>query len=200
MYQVIFSHGKESGPWGTKIKRLAATAKALGCTVQSIDYSDTMDPDVRVQRLTEHLQGLDLSKVILVGSSMGGYVTLQAAKDHPVHASFVLAPAIFMPGYEHTAPTSPLSNLTIVHGWDDEIIPVEHSIRFAKTQNCELYLLPDDHRLIKSLERIDAYFRDYLQRFIVAAVCVATETDHSSKFLIKQHQNSTQGLRLGKAD
>lgn len=27
---VIFNHGKESGPWGTKIKVLAKTAEALG--------------------------------------------------------------------------------------------------------------------------------------------------------------------------
>lgn len=165
MYQVIFSHGKESGPWGTKIKRLAATAEALGCTVQSIDYSDTMDPHVRVQRLTEYLQEFDLNKVILVGSSMGGYVTLQVAKQHAVHGSFVLAPAIFMPGYEHTAPTQPLRNLSIVHGWNDEVIPVDHSIRFAKAQSCELHLLHDDHRLIATLDQVDDYFRTYLQRF-----------------------------------
>ena len=36
--KIIFSHGKESGPWGTKIKRLANVAKRLNCSVESIDY------------------------------------------------------------------------------------------------------------------------------------------------------------------
>lgn len=166
MYQVIFSHGKESGPWGTKIKRLAATAQALGCSVESVDYTDTMDPDARAARLQQHLQGRDLDKVILVGSSMGGYVALQAAKTSPVRAVFVLAPAIFMPGYEHTAPSERIENLTMVHGWNDDIIPVEHSIRFAGEQHCTLHLVDDDHRLVNSLTDIDGWFGNFLKPFI----------------------------------
>ena len=55
--KVIFSHGKESGPWGSKIKRLADVAKAHGLGVESIDYSDTFDPDLRVERLLKVLAG-----------------------------------------------------------------------------------------------------------------------------------------------
>jgi len=33
--KVYFSHGKESGPWGNKIKRLAAIASEHGCEVGS---------------------------------------------------------------------------------------------------------------------------------------------------------------------
>jgi hypothetical protein len=47
--KVYFSHGKESGPWGSKIKRLANIAKELGYSVDSIDYSDILDPDLRVE-------------------------------------------------------------------------------------------------------------------------------------------------------
>ncbi|MDQ7048472.1 MAG: hypothetical protein Q9M92_02600 [Enterobacterales bacterium] len=36
--QVIFSHGKESGPWGSKIKQLAEIAISFSFQVQSIDY------------------------------------------------------------------------------------------------------------------------------------------------------------------
>ena len=53
--KVYFSHGKESGPRGTKIKRLAAMAETMGCAVDSVDYTDTMDPDLRVERLFEML-------------------------------------------------------------------------------------------------------------------------------------------------
>ncbi|MGX5914728.1 alpha/beta hydrolase [Aliidiomarina sp. Khilg15.8] len=164
MQPVIFSHGKESGPWGTKIKRLADSARRLGHAVESIDYSDTMDADVRSQRLLDYLKVEQISRPILVGSSMGGYVALQAAKQLDISACFVLAPAIYMPGYESNAPTQPLTNLEIVHGWADEIIPVEHSIRFAKEQECTLHLVNDDHRLIQSLDMIDQYFVTFLQR------------------------------------
>ena len=37
--KIYFAHGKESGPWGSKIKRLAGIAKDLGCAVESIDYT-----------------------------------------------------------------------------------------------------------------------------------------------------------------
>ena len=36
---VVFSHGKETGPWGTKIRRLADVAQAAGWQVLSIDYA-----------------------------------------------------------------------------------------------------------------------------------------------------------------
>ncbi len=64
--KVYFSHGKASGPWGTKIKRLAAMAESMDCTVQSIDYTDTMDPDLRVERLLEVLAG-ETDEFVLVG-------------------------------------------------------------------------------------------------------------------------------------
>lgn len=164
MRTAIFSHGKESGPWGSKIKRLAEVARRFNLDVESINYSDTMDPDIRARRLLDNLQGKKAEDCILVGSSMGGYVTLQAAKEVPVAASFVLAPAIYMPGYEDRAPQQQLQNLAIVHGWKDEIIPVEHSIRFAREQQCTLHLVDDDHRLISSLPQIENWFSAFLNQ------------------------------------
>ena len=49
--KVYFSHGKESGPWGSKIQRLASIASEHGCEVDSVDYTDLKDPDQRVERL-----------------------------------------------------------------------------------------------------------------------------------------------------
>ncbi|MBN8110567.1 YqiA/YcfP family alpha/beta fold hydrolase, partial [Vibrio vulnificus] len=75
-----FSHGKESGPWGSKIKRLASTAERFGYQVDSIDYTDMLDPDLRVERLLNVLSGIE-EEVTLVGSSMGGYVSLVASES-----------------------------------------------------------------------------------------------------------------------
>ena len=97
--KVYFSHGKESGPWGSKIQRLASIASEHGCAVDSIDYRDLMDPDQRVERLRDILKKEDES-FILVGSSMGGYVSLVAAEDVKTHAVFLLAPALYIPDYK----------------------------------------------------------------------------------------------------
>ena len=97
--KVIFSHGKESGPWGTKIRFLANIAEEMGCQIQSIDYSDTLDPEKRVERLMQSIPKDD-PEVLLVGSSMGGYVSLVTALQHKVRGVFLLAPAVAMPGYK----------------------------------------------------------------------------------------------------
>lgn len=46
---VVFSHGKETGPYGRKIMQLIAVAESAGAQTISIDYRHTLDPDVRVQ-------------------------------------------------------------------------------------------------------------------------------------------------------
>ena len=69
---IVFAHGKESGPWGSKIRHLAAIAEEFGAQVLSPDYSDLSDPDARVARLLAMpLPSHD--RLVLVGSSMGGY-------------------------------------------------------------------------------------------------------------------------------
>ena len=45
--KVYFSHGKESGPWGSKITKLANIAKMHGCKVDSIDYSNIPNQKIR---------------------------------------------------------------------------------------------------------------------------------------------------------
>ena len=45
---VCFSHGQESGPWGTKIQTLAETARAADWAVESLDYQGMADPLERV--------------------------------------------------------------------------------------------------------------------------------------------------------
>ena len=73
---VSFAHGKESGPWGTKITALADIARRCGYAVDSPDYSHSHDPRARLQQLLEQQpQGLPL---VLAGSSMGGYVAAHA--------------------------------------------------------------------------------------------------------------------------
>ena len=75
MKQVYFAHGKESGPWGSKIRHLASIAEANGYEVVSPDYSALPDPEARVKHLLELLsQEPETSTIVLVGSSMGGYV------------------------------------------------------------------------------------------------------------------------------
>lgn len=160
--KVYFSHGKESGPWGSKIKRLADIAKEHGYSVDSIDYSDTFDPDLRVDRLLNVLKNAE-EDFLLVGSSMGGYVSLVASEQVHVKGVFLLAPALFINGYKQQT-YNPKTNtaIEIVHGWSDDVIPVENSIRFAKNRDCSLHLISGDHRLNSSLVVVEKLFSQFL--------------------------------------
>ncbi len=146
MTQVCFSHGKESGPWGTKITALAAVARDRNLDVVSIDYRGIEDPHERVRRLRAHCDGLS-APPILVGSSMGAYVSLAAAAHCAARAMFLMAPAVYVPGYDQFPPPQPSCPVTIVHGWRDEIIPPANVFRFAGECRARLYVLDADHRL-----------------------------------------------------
>ena len=171
---VIFSHGKESGPWGSKIKALAKVAERLGGNVISMDYREYPDgvqhdqnAEGEADRRVEQLLAIEPPahrQVVLVGSSMGGYVSTVATARIPVDGLFLLAPAFYLPGYANQNPTPHSRNTMIVHGWNDSVVPVQNSIRFAKLHQCDLHLLDGNHRLNDALPRIEPLFEMYLER------------------------------------
>lgn len=162
MTTVIFSHGQESGPWGTKIRAMADMVKSMGCEADSIDYQGIADPTERVDKLLAEAGDID-DTLILVGSSMGGHVATAAAGRLGAAGLFVLAPAYFMPGFEALTPEPPDTRICIVHGWRDDIVPVDHSIRFARNCLARLHLVDGDHRLTANIAQINAYLRQFVQ-------------------------------------
>lgn len=163
MTTVIFSHGQESGPWGTKIQAMAGLARELGCEADSIDYQGIADPTERVQKLLQECAHID-EPLILVGSSMGGHVATAAASQLAAAGLFVLAPAYFMPGYESLTPVPPALPICIVHGWHDDIVPVENSIRFARSCGATLHVVDGDHRLTANIDEINYYFKRFIEQ------------------------------------
>lgn len=153
MTTVVFSHGQESGPWGTKIRAMADLATAAGCQVISIDYQGIADPGERVEKLVSEAAAIQ-DRLVLVGSSMGGHVATAAAERLGADGLFVLAPAYFMPGYEELTPQPPDIPIFIVHGWHDDVVPVDNSIRFARHCGATLLLVDGDHRLTANLPEI----------------------------------------------
>lgn len=161
--KVFFSHGQESGPWGTKITAMAEVAKEEGCRVTSVDYQGMADPNERTMKLIGECAEVK-GNLLLVGSSMGGHVATAAAiRLRPVGV-FVLAPAYFMPGYEKMTPLPPACPLVIVHGWNDTVVPVDNSIRYARDAAADLHVIDADHRLTANLAQINQLFREFIRR------------------------------------
>ena len=163
MTTVVFSHGQESGPWGTKIRAMAELARGLGCAVDSIDYQGIADPTARVEKLVAECGDID-DALILVGSSMGGHVATAAAARLGAVGLFVVAPAYYMPGYEDLTPAAPDLPIGIVHGWRDDVVPVENSVRFAASCNAELHVLDGDHRLTENIDEINYYLHRFIEK------------------------------------
>lgn len=164
---VYFNHGKESGPWGSKIKKLAQVAEEQRFSVKSLDYTDLPDAEPRVERLLAS-EAAQAECLILVGSSMGGYVATVASKVLKPRGLFLMAPAFYMPGYASQNPVPDAPAVTIVHGWSDDVIPVEKSIRFARkfsaATSLELYIVEDDHRFSAEADFVAALFARVLDR------------------------------------
>lgn len=158
----LFSHGKDSQPWNEKNLRLAEVAKQHGYEVDSIDYRGTVDPSERLKMLLN----FDVSvyqQVVLVGSSMGGYVSTLASPIIKPQGLFLLAPAFYLPDYPETEFQPPV-NTFVVQGWQDEIVPPENAWRFSQIHRCHLQMLDADHRLMSVLPEVAELFDSFLQR------------------------------------
>ena len=151
----ILSHGFESGPDATKVTALADAAQRLGWSCERPDYTDLDarremgelgDVPARLQRLLELARdAAGRGPLVLAGSSLGAYISGLASLRVPVAGLFLMAPPIRMgqadPLDAANVPTS------IIHGWDDELIPAAHVVNWAQPRRARLLLVDDSHRL-----------------------------------------------------
>ena len=160
---IHFIHGKESGPHGSKIAALSDVGRNDGWQVSSLDYTHTTDPAERLEQLLAACVDERL-RLVLVGSSMGGWVAAEAAERLCARGVFLLAPAVYMPGYPSQEPMVAGEHTEIVHGWDDEVIPYASAVRFARLRQCTLHLVRDDHRLSAHIPLLCQLFAVFLKK------------------------------------
>jgi hypothetical protein len=124
--KVVLSHGRLSHPFTRKLKYLSQIAETNGFQTQSIDYTKIPHPDIRVNYLLQSIQK-EKGKIILVGSSMGGYVSAVASGEIKPAELFLLSPDFGLNNYKIADPTVTADRVEIVHGWNDDVVPVEIS-------------------------------------------------------------------------
>lgn len=160
---VILSHGMESGPNATKVTRLAQVAEALGFSHERPDDQGIHDPHLRLQRLLPKIAAAP-RPLILVGSSLGAYVSGLASLQCPVDGLFLLAPPLRL-----SVGSSELMlrarHIALVHGWRDELIAADLVYALAAQSRAELHLYDSDHRLSDVVEPIARDFEGYLLRY-----------------------------------
>jgi alpha/beta superfamily hydrolase len=160
---VIIAHGKESGPQGNKIKALAQVARKHRLLVIAPDFRGMDDPEKRVCHLLDQVRGCT-GPLYLAGSSMGGYVAIRASQELQPVGLFLMAPAIGIPGYAGHELEPACRQTTIVHAWEDDIIPPGNVIAWAELYQAELHLVNDNHRLSVQTSLLKFLFDKMLRR------------------------------------
>ena len=156
----ILSHGFESGPDATKVTALAEVAERMGWTHERPDYTDLDakrevselgDVMARLQRLHALANEAALrGPLVLAGSSLGAWISARVSLQVSIAGLFLLAPPVRMePAPALDAAAVPTS---IVHGWDDELIPAGDVVAWAQPRRARLLLVDDGHRLSAHVE------------------------------------------------
>ncbi len=158
---VVFSHGRESGPWGRKISALAEVARSEGYEPHSIDYREIDDPRGRGSRLVDCSNELS-GDLVRVGSSLGGFVAVSSASLMHARGLFLMAPALYLAGLPELRPGRLECPIAVVHGWHDHVVPFTDSIRFAQSYRAALHLLDSDHQLHNQMRVIQYLFEYFL--------------------------------------
>ncbi len=158
---VVFSHGQGAGPWGVKIAALAETARGEGYVVDSADYGEISDVNQRAAmllRLCKSIRG----DLVLVGSSLGAYNVLQVAPSLHAYGVFLMAPALYMDALPPLKPQPTDCPVTVVHGLQDEVVPPDHSVRYARESGATLHLVRGDHRMHNQVPFLKYLFEYFL--------------------------------------
>lgn len=167
----ILSHGFESGPDATKVKALAEVAEALGWSHQRPDYTDldargevstVGDVPARLQRLLDIAgEAAARGPVVLAGSSLGAYISARVSLQVPVRGLFLMVPPTAM-GPMPALDAAPVPT-SVVHAWDDELIPVQGVIDWTRARGDRLLLLKDTHRLAGHVDACARAFGQLLE-------------------------------------
>lgn len=161
MTTLYFFHGLLSSPKSTKIQHLKPIAESHGFRVKIPDHSEMPDADDRVAAILSQ-DNLPVGECLLVGSSMGGYVATVLSEYLKPSGLFLFAPALYLPGYKVQNPIPYADKVSIIHGWHDDIVPVENSNRFAREYNSTLHIINGSHSLRENLDTLADLFTLFL--------------------------------------
>ena len=165
---IVLSHGLESGPHATKVSALARAAATLGCDSVRPDFRD-LDAARDVSRIPERVARIVAHApagrpIVLAGSSMGAFTSALASLQTNCVGLFLIALPVAIEGYARRFDAKGVPT-ALVHGWDDELCPVDAAIDFARARGDAITLVRDDHRLTRHVDFIAEQFRLFLGQF-----------------------------------
>jgi len=176
---IYYLHGYQSSPNGEKATLLKESVHAIPikyreCNPEELIISQCLN---RISEVIAHDQ-----QVVLIGSSLGGFLAASAALTHSnVKQLILLNPAIIPLEIDLTTiegmPLRILQEMrdprlfqqkipaiiTILRGVLDDVVPDEWILAFAQAQNATIKLYTDDHRFSKNLHRLPDIITEIVQ-------------------------------------
>ncbi len=155
---IIFAHGLEGTPNGSKIRAL----RNAGFEVNAPDFQG-MNLAQRVNLLQRECEMYSEQKPILAGSSYGGLTAALVSIRMPdsFRGLLLCAPALHLvepPVEEDTVLEAPKGLKTIIiHGVQDDIVPISCSVDYATRSGDDIlafHKVDDGHRLALSHQEI----------------------------------------------
>lgn len=144
--RVLFVHGQESGPQGTKARLLAERFETRAPQMDTRRFEDCVRQIAR--------EVASFRPDVLVGSSFGGAVAVALLQRGDWRGpTLLLAPAPAAFGVPPRLPDG--ATVWIVHGSRDEVVPIAGSLALAGSGSPErvrLLEVRDDHRLSATVE------------------------------------------------
>ena len=201
----VYSHGRFGSPWyGFKIEALRLVALKNGINMISVRYPEEM-PVVKMEQKLRSTVKDDVNvpgDLIFLSSSRGAYLSTRVSQEivdyyatesvrmdddkvlprRHVLGQFLIGPAFYIKPdyYIDQNPTPANIKTTIVHGFDDDVISCENSIKFSKLHKCQLYLIEGGHRLNSQRDRLCILFESFLNDCIAQSNSLFAEWEKNN--------------------
>jgi len=177
---LYYIHGYQSSPDGNKgtLFREKLNAKAIkyrDCEPEDLIISDCL------KRISEEIS--NDKDVVLIGSSLGGFLAALTAITHfNIKSLILLNPAVMPPSTDlNTIQGMPKkilrdmidrrlfenrldTEITILRGTEDELVPNSWVLEFAMAQEATVRFLRDDHVFSRNLTKLPAIISDILKK------------------------------------
>ena len=174
---MYYVHGYLSSPDGSKAMILKDELDAIPLRYRDCEPEDLVISSClyEIKRSIEHDD-----QPVVIGSSLGGFLSAEIAYDVEVSTLFLINPAVIPPDINlDSISDMPMrilkdmkddrlfsekidARLIIFSATDDTVVPPEWVLRFARFQEATVLFLHDDHRLSKHLFQLSSLIRLFL--------------------------------------
>ncbi len=176
---LYYIHGYQSDPNSTKGTLFKEKLNATAIQYRDCEPEDLIIADC-LKRISDVIK--DEENVVLIGSSLGGFLAASTAINHSnIKKLILLNPSIIPPSTNlddhQSVPRSILgdmidtklfriridANITILRGTEDDVVPDCWIIKFATAQEATVKFLHDDHSFSRNLTRLPIIISDILR-------------------------------------